>query len=303
MENLRVLSTFVNIVSAGNFSKAASAMGITPQAVSLHVKQLEARVGVRLFNRTTRGINLTEEGSRFYKTCSAAIQAIDADVQALRDSRDNAYGNIRIGAPHGFGWRYVAPAIAKFRSMHPAVSIELIIQNRAPDLLSEGMDLAVLADPLTELSMVARKFATMHSLLCASPAYIERYGEPQSVEDLSNHLCINLKNWVDGRILPWRFRIGEETIAREMPSDFVTDDGDCAVQAVLAGAGIAQLSGYRILPHLKRGELRTVLNTHTFEYSFYLCMLNRTLIPKRIRLLADFLYAELKQHPDLRPAS
>jgi LysR family transcriptional regulator for bpeEF and oprC len=300
MQNLRALSTFVSIVSAGNFSKAANNLGITPQAVSLHVKQLEELVGVRLINRSTRGISLTDEGARFYKTCSAAIDAIDNDVRALRDSREKAFGNIRVGAPYGFGWRYVAPAIGKFRELHPEVSVELVIQNRVPDLLSESIDLVVLADPLTERSIVARKFCTMRSMLCASPQYLEKFGIPQDVEDLAQHRCINLKNWVDGRILPWRFRVGDEIFTRQFHSDFVTDDGDCALQAVLSGAGIAQLAGYRIQPHLASGALKTVLTSHTFEYSFYLCMLSRTLIPKRIRVMADFLFNELKSHPELR---
>lgn len=300
MENFRVLSTFVNVVTAGNFSRAANALGITPQAVSLHIKQLEDRVGVRLFNRSTRGISLTDEGQRFYHTCSGALSAIEDELQVLRDTGSVARGNIRIAAPHSFGWRFVAPAIAKFRAQYPDITIELVIQNKAPDMLSEGIDLSVLADPLTERALIARKFATMQSIICATPDYLAKKGRPSSFEDLENHDCVSLKNWVDGRPIPWRYRESDESISRQFPSTIVTDDGDSALQLVLAGAGIAQLASYRITEHLANGSLVALFPSNTFEYNFYLAMQNRTLIPKRTRALSDFLFQELRAHPALR---
>src|SRR5262245_18877570 len=136
MDNLRALTTFIRISDSGNFSRAARELGITPQAASNHVKQLERWVGVRLFNRTTRKISLTEEGQRFYETCVTAVEAIEHGVQTLHEASEEVFGTVRVAAPYGLGWRFVAPAIGKFLETYPRVSVELIVQNQVPDLVA-----------------------------------------------------------------------------------------------------------------------------------------------------------------------
>lgn len=302
MENVRAITTFIRVVRTGNFSKAARDLGITPQAASIHVKQLEAWVGVRLFNRSTRQVNLTEEGARFYKTCAASVSAIEDEVENLRNTSEEVFGNVRVAAPHGFGWRFVAPAIGRFLDLHPRVSVELLVQNKIPDVVNEGIDVGILADPLPDTSLVARRVATSRFVHCASPAYLQRHGTPRTTEDLASHHCINLRNWVNGEILRWRLQEGANVIAHEVQARFITNDGDAALEAVLAGAGIGQLASYRAAPYIRSQRLVPLLVEHaTGEFNFYVYMQRRTQIPKKNRVLADFLYDELSTHPDLRP--
>jgi LysR family transcriptional regulator for bpeEF and oprC len=302
MENLRALITFTRIARAGSFSLAARELGMSPQAASNQVKALERRVGVRLFHRTTRKMSLTEEGIKFYNACMIAIEAIDDGVRSLRAASEEAFGTVRVAAPHGLGWRLVAPLLGRFLAQHPRVSIDLVIQNRVPDLVQQGIDVGVLGDPLPESSMVARRFGSVQLVLCATPAYLRRHGTPRSVEDLKHHHCINFRNWITDRIVPWTFRRGDSVLAEEVTARLTTNDGDSQLQAVLSGAGIAQLSSYRIAPYIRAQRLKPLLLGHVSDtYGLYVYMPRRKQVPRRARALADFLFEELGKHPDLRP--
>jgi len=302
MENLRALVTFTRIARAGNFSIAARELGISPQAASSQMKALERRVGVRLFHRTTRKMTLTEEGMKFYNACVTAIEAIDDGVRSLRASGQEAFGMVRVAAPHGLGWRLVAPLLGKFLAVHPRVSIDLVIQNRVPDLVQQGIDVGVLGDPLPESSMVARRFGSVQLVLCATPGYLRRHGTPASVEDLRNHQCIHFRSWITQQIIPWTFRQGEDVLAEELSARLTTNDGDSQLQAVLSGAGIAQLSSYRAAPYIRTQRLKPLLLGHVSDtYGLYVYMPRRNQVPRRARALADFLHEELSKHPDLQP--
>lgn len=302
MESVRVITTFIRIVKTGNFSTAARDLGMTPQAASLHVKQLEDWVGVRLFNRSTRKISLTEEGASFYETCASALSAMDEEVERLRNASEEVFGTVRVAAPYGFGWRFVAPAIGRFLDQYPRVSVDLFVQNRIPDVVAEGIDVGILADPLPDTSLVARRVVTSRFLLCASPVYLQRRGTPRTIDELNKHDCVVLSNWVDRKPLPWRFQDGNNVIAHNIRARFTVDDGDSALEAVLNGAGIGQLSEYRAAPYIRSHRLIPVLPDRIVgEFNFYIYMQKRTRIAKKNRAFADFLYDELRKHPDLRP--
>jgi len=302
MENLRALSVFVRIARVGSFSKAARELEISPQAASNHVKSLERSIGVRLLNRTTRQMSLTEEGQRLYTTCVSAIDTIDEGVRALHEASEEAFGTVRLAAPHGLSWRLVAPLLGRFLSMHPRVSVDLIVQNRVPDLVAQAIDVGVLGDPLPENSMVARRFGSVQLVLCATPAYLRKNGTPQRVEDLAHHQCINFRNWITDKVIPWTFKRGESVLAETVSARLITNDGDSQLQAVLSGAGIAQLASYRIAPYVRVNRLKPLLLGHVSEtYGLYIYLPKRKQVPKKVRALADFLFDELSVHPDLQP--
>lgn len=302
MENLRAFTTFIRIVRTGNFSRAARELGMTPQAASNQVKQLERWVGVRLFNRTTRKLSLTEEGLSFYATCVTAVDTIEEGVRNLQEASEEAFGVVRVAAPYGLSWRFVAPILGRFLETHPRVSVELIVQNRIPDLVAQGIDVGILGDPLPDNSMVARKFGTVRHVLCASPDYLKRHGTPQTAEDLKRHRCINFRNWITAKIIPWTFENAESVVTEDVPSSLTTNDGDSLLQAVLSGAGIAQLSSHRIAPYIRTNQLKPILIGYKSEiYGLYVYMPRRKQIPRKTRVLADFLFDELRVHPDFQP--
>lgn len=302
MQNLRALTTFICIARTKNFSKAARELGMTPQAASNQVKQLERWVGVRLFNRTTRKLSLTEEGLSFYATCVTAVDAIDEGVRNLQEASEEVYGVARVAVPYGMGWRVVAPLLGRFLEMHPRLSVELIVQNRVPDLVAQGIDVGILGGPLPDTSMVARRFGAVRQILCASPAYLKRHGMPRTAEDLQQHRCINFRNWITGKIIPWTFENAERVVTEDVPARLTVNDGESLLQAVLSGAGIGQLSSFRIAPYLRSNKLKPVLVGYKSElYGLYVYMPRRKQIPKKTRVLADFLFDELSVHPDLQP--
>lgn len=300
MENIRGISTFICIVRTGNFSTAARELGISPQAASLHVKQLESWVGVRLFNRSTRKISLTEEGASFYSTCVSAVNAIDDDVERMRSASEDIFGTVRVAAPVGMGSRFVAPAIGRLLEKYPRLSVDLLVQNRIPDAVAEGIDVGILPHPLPNTTLIARRVVTSPFVLCASPAYLQRHGKPLTIEDLARHRRIDLRSWITNGVRPWRFRCGDEVVTSQGRACLVTNEGDSLIEAALSGVGIGQITLYRIAPYLRSGRLKTVLDGLVDgELSFSIYVQQRNQLPRKVKVVSDFLYDVLSKHPDL----
>jgi len=301
MQNVRGITTFIRIVQTGNFSRAARELGITPQAASIQIKQLEDWTGVRLLNRSTRRISLTEEGSRFYNTCVTAIGAIDEEVERMRDTSHEVVGTVKLAAPTGMGSRFVAPALGRFLEKYPRLSVDLLIQNRVPDIVGEGIDLGILPHPLPQTNLVARRVVSSPFVLCASPAYLQRHGRPQCFEDLARHRCVDLRSWISNSVRPWRLRAGDEVVAHNIRASLVTNDGDSLIEAVLSGAGIGHITLYRVAPYLRSGRLETVMDGMVDgELSWSIYMQQRKHVPQKIRVLSDFIAHVLSTHPDLQ---
>ncbi|MDW3682791.1 LysR family transcriptional regulator [Cupriavidus sp. CV2] len=301
MESVRGINTFIRVVQTGNLSRAARELEITPQAASLHIKQVEEWVGVRLLNRSTRRVSLTEEGSSFYRTCVDALDAIDSEVERMRDASAEVFGTVKVAAPIGMAARFVAPALGSFFEKFPRLSVDLIAQNRIPDVVAEGIDVGILPHPLPDTRLIARRVVTSPFVLCASPAYLQRYGRPSTIEDLKRHRRIDLRSWVTNAVRPWRLRFGNEILVSEGQSSLVTNDGDSLIEAMLSGVGIGFLTLYRVMPYLRSGRLETVMDGQVEgELSYSIYMQQRNQVPRKVRAMADFLYDVLCQQPDFQ---
>jgi len=299
---LRGISTFIRSAEARSFSKAARELGITPQAVSSQVKQLEEWAGVSLFHRTTRRISLTEEGAVFYERCRIGIEAIDDGVRNLRNAADELSGAVRISVPYYISRTYILPVLAEFLNRHPRVTVEMVAQNEYPDFVGQGIDIAVMSRHLPRDSFVARKIASVKLILCASPDYLNRHGYPKTPEDLRRHRCVTLRHPTTGKLLPWTFQRGKKIIAVDALGTLTVNDTDTQRQAVLHGVGIGQLASFFVYPHVKQGMLKTLLMGYVAPpIDIYLCMENRTKIPKRVTALFDFVHQALSSHEHFRP--
>jgi LysR family transcriptional regulator for bpeEF and oprC len=299
---LRGISTFIRSAEAHSFSKAALELGITPQAVSPQIKQLEGQIGVDLFRRTTRRISLTEEGASFYERCRVAIDAIDEGVQNLQDAAENASGTVRISVPYYISRTYILPILAKFQTQYPRITVELIAQNEYPDFVDQGIDIAVMSRHLPGSSFVARQIASVKLILCAAPAYLKQKGRPKNPEDLRAHRCVVLRHPVDGKTLPWTFQVGKQVVAIDVSGALITNDTDTQRQAVLNGLGIGQIASFFVRSHIRDGTLKLLLMNYVAPpINVYLCMTNRPAIPKRTSALFEFLESRLSRHPDFRP--
>ena len=281
---------FIAVAAEGSFARAADRLGIGRSAVSRSVQKLEAQLNARLFLRTTRSTSLTREGELFYENCHPGVQRI---VQALEDMRElregPPRGHLRIGATMGFGRQVVAPLLAGFRSHYPDISIDLQLDDRPTDFISDRMDVAFRDGHLEDSQIVAKRLIPMQMLVCASPAYAQQHGLPDSVDDLNTHTCINLRT-ASGRIADWEFKERGQRRKLAPPSSCTFNDAELVMQGVLDGGGIAQLAGYQASGHLREGRLVTCLSQYAPEdRGHYLCYLSRRQLPARVRGFVDFM--------------
>jgi DNA-binding transcriptional LysR family regulator len=258
LENMRL---FVKVVETGSFTKAAqSAFVATPQ-VSRAISSLEAQLRVRLLNRTTRRVALTEAGERYLAHCRQILDLVDEAEAEASGAVRCASGRLRVHASAGFGRHYLVPRLSRYRECYPEVTIDLTLAQRMPDLVEEGFDLAlVVANELDDSTLVAERIGTSHSVLCAAPAYLARAGVPASVADLDHHACLQLvvPNAPTGS---WALEgpVSSATFTPAQPWPFVVNIADAMADALRSGMGIGPLPVWTALDGLRDGTLARVL--------------------------------------------
>lgn len=280
---------FIAVASEGSFARAADRLGIGRSAVSRSVQKLESQLGVRLFLRTTRSTTLTREGELFLEGCNPGVTCILQALEEMRDLREGPpRGHLRISASHGFGRRVIAPLLAAFRAEYPQVSVELLLDEQAPDLAGDRIDVAFRDGLLEDSQVIAKQLVPMQLVVCASPAYVQAHGLPASVDALPAHACIG-RRLPGGRMQPWEFRVDGAEVHLQPPAALVFNDADLALQAVIDGLGIAQLPSYQVREALWAGRVVTCLDRHApLDRGHYLCYLSRRQLPKRVRAFIDF---------------
>ena len=248
---------FVAVATLGSFAAAARAERRSPQAVTRAIAALETRIGTRLLHRTTRSVSLTSEGARYLERSRRAIAELDA-LEA-GDESATVRGTLSMTAPTLFGRLHVLPVVESFLRVHEAVDVRLLLVDRVVSLAEEGVDLAIRIGKLPDSSLRATKLGEVRSVLCASPAYIERAGLPRSPDDLSRHACIAFTGTTP---IPdrWSFpRPGNRDVSVRVRPRLIVDDGQAAIDAAIAGLGIVRLFSYQVDRAIGEGRLRTVL--------------------------------------------
>ncbi|MBM5584952.1 LysR family transcriptional regulator [Burkholderia pseudomallei] len=286
---------FVAVASEGSFTKAAERLGVGRPTVSRNVQKLEAQLSTRLFQRTTRTTELTSEGQRFFENCREGVAHI---VEAMNDMLELRQGPprglIRISSAVGFGRKIVAPLLETFSKAYPDIMIDLMLDDRPVDLVSERIDVSFRNGRIEDSSIIARQLLPMQMALCAAPSYVARHGLPQCLEDLNRHECINFR-FSNGRIFEWEFKV-DGRVQKYMPtSRLIFNDADLVLRSVLNGSGIAQMAGYQIRDHLASKELVVALTKHMPEdRGHYICYLSRQYLPTRIRIFVDFMIEQIR---------
>jgi DNA-binding transcriptional LysR family regulator len=290
--NFPALVAFARIVSAGSLSAAARALDVPVSVVSKRLSLLEASLGTRLLQRTTRRQTLTEEGRLFHARVLRILDEVEQAEALLAQRRDGVHGLLRITAPGEFGRRWLAPIAAAFQDLHPQVTIQLELGDAIVDLLDSGIDLAIRYGALADSSLVARALAPNYRVLCASPAYLERHGEPRTPGELAGHRCIVIG---DQRRTDWKFD-GGETAPVRVDAAFLTNDGGAAQQLALAGSGIALKSIWDVGDDLAAGRLIRVLPNHAMAAAPLHAVYphQRNLAP-RVRLFVGYLKDKLQE--------
>jgi len=286
---------FIAVATEGSFARAAERLGIGRSAVSRSVQKLEGQVGARLFSRTTRSTSLTPEGELFFDNCRPGVERILQALEDLRDLRDGPpRGQLRIGAAPGFGRKVLAPLLSEFRLRHPGIAIELSLDERAPDLAVDRLDLAFRDGRLDDSQVIAKQLIPMQWLVCASPDYVRRHGLPAAVAELDAHACLN-RRLPNGRLRAWQFKVDGRAHSPTPPAELVFNDDELLLQAALAGQGLAQLPAYLVCDALRAGALLRCLGGYApDDGGHYLCYLSRNQLPKRVRAFIDFVTARVR---------
>lgn len=287
MDRIDAMRAFVTVVSEGTFTRAADRLELSPQLVSKYVSQLEQHLGVRLLNRTTRRIHLTEAGTRYYQRAQQVLVEIDDMENQLGDLQTQARGLLRISAPVSFAIRHMAPLLRDFQNAHPAVGIDLQLNDRKVDIVEEGFDIALRIGRLKSSSLIAKRIAPVRLVICASPEYLKRHGRPQRPEDLGDHRYLRYSYMeldTSEPVYKWLQSSGRNG------GDMISNNGDVLVEAAIAGAGIVLQPTFISGNAIREGKLQVILPEYEPEpAALYVVYAHRRLLASKVRYFVDFM--------------
>jgi LysR family transcriptional regulator, regulator for bpeEF and oprC len=259
MDKLQAMTVLVRVVEAQSFSKAAETLSMPRSSVTTTIKNLEAHLGTPLLRRSTRTLSLTEAGARYFASCQAILSEIAKAESGLSTHATNPRGRVRVDMPGVIGRAIVLPRLQEFEERFPDIELVLGLSDRPADLIYDGIDCVIRTGELVDSTLVARPLGQLNWLTCASPRYLRKHGEPESVSALRAHRIINYISNATGRPLDWRFSVDGETLTMTMPSRFAVNETEAYLQCGLEGLGLIQLSEFAALPYLQTGRLQEVL--------------------------------------------
>ena len=283
------VSVLAAVVEGGSFVKAAELIGITDSGVSRAVSRLETRLGVRLLNRTTRSVTLTDEGRRFYEEVKPHLSAIENAALVASGATSAVRGRLRIDIDPFFLPLVLAGKLGPFCERYPELSIEFVTSQHVGDLVAEGIDLAIRFGQPRLSTLVSRKLIEAPILTVASPTYIERHGRPDHPSDLATHRCLQFLDPYTGRPFDWEFVRGGETIEVATSGPLTFTDPKSMIEECLAATGIAQVIGWGIGPWLAKGELVDLFpDWHGERFPLFAFHPSRKHPPAKVRAFVDF---------------
>ena len=259
MDRLVSMATFVKAVEGGSFAAAASASGISPQMVAKHVNYLEARLGTRLLNRTTRKQSLTEIGKTYYDRCRLVLAEADWADALADEAKGKPRGRLRINAPVSFGAQSLTPLVTRYLCAYPGVDVDLVLNDRFVDLLEDGFEALLRIGPATVSNLQAIELAPFRTIACASPAYLNKRAIPSTPSDLTDHECVAFANWPEPTASAWRFVRDGRTSKAAIRSRLTVNNAAALLQAALAGFGLVLIAEDLARPYLAAGLLVGVL--------------------------------------------
>ena len=258
------MAAFVRVIELGGFSAASRDLGLTPSALSKLVSRLEARLGVRLINRSTRALNLTAEGEIYFARSQRILAEVrDTEAEVVR-TRERPRGLLRMSVGSAFGLHQLARVVPQFLERYPETQLDLTVTDRLVDVIKESTDLALRTGPLPDSNLVARKICDLQRVICAAPTYLARYGIPRMPEDLRQHNCIVINT--SAKLAQWPFKTAKGQCTIPVSGNVSTDNAEALLQLALAGTGIIRLGDNIVGDAISRGSLVPVLTeTHLVE--------------------------------------
>lgn len=294
MSEMDDLAAFAVLIEAGSFTLAAQQLGCSKGQLSKRISQLEAQFSVVLLQRTTRRLSLTAAGAALLPQAQALVVQVERARQALARLKDDMAGPVRMTVPVSLGETFFDGLLLEFSGQYPEVQIELELNNSYRDLSRDGFDLAIRAEVANDDRLVAKPLLAWHEMTCASPAYLERFGEPATPHALAEHRCL-LNSHYSGRE-EWLYHQQHELLRVRVSGPFASNHYSLLTKAALSGAGIARLPSYLLQAELADGRLRWLLRDYqTRRMPMYLVHPYQGGLPKRTQVLADYLMGWFKR--------
>lgn len=292
MDRFRTMESFVRVVRSGSFTVAANQLGLSRALVSRHVSDLEQRLGVRLLNRSTRSLNLTEEGRGYLGFCEQLFREIESNERAITRARTEPAGTLNLAAPKSFGALHLADAIIDFAKAQPRLRVSVVLEDvsfRSYQFSEKDIDLALRISAIRHSSFVARPIASLDWVVCASPDYLHREGRPAKPADVADHAClVHTKVTPNDRI--WHFEGPKGRVSVKVAGSFFSNSALALRKAALAGLGIALLPRYAVAGDLAAGALVAVLPRYRSPARPLLAVYPRANpVPQKIQLFVEFL--------------
>lgn len=293
MDKFLEMKTFAAVVDGGSFVQAADALNMSKPAVSRHVAELEQRLGVRLLQRTTRKLSLTEEGRLFYGRCKSVLADVEIAEEEITATSIAVKGLIKVNVPVSFGLLELAPLWPDFMTQYPDVELDITLADRIVDLVEEGYDLAVRIARLPNSSLVSRKLASTRMVLCASPAYLKKQGQPRHPSELTQHPVLSYSLLATGD--QWDFEGPEENISVTVKPVMRTNSGDTCIAAARQSKGVILQPSFMVNADLQSGALVELMPTYrSIEFGIFAVYPTRQYVAPKVRALIDFLSKALK---------
>lgn len=298
MKGLQPLIAFAETAKHGNFAAAARELGGAPSTLAKAVARLEGTLGVKLFHRTTRQVNLTPDGERLFERCQRVLSELEDLEAEAAGTRARPSGTLKIDVPITYGKRFVLPRLATLVREHPGLQLDVRLNDGYVDLVRDAIDLAVRVGRLQDSSLVARTIDRQGFVLCASPAYLAEHGTPRRLDELERHVAVVFRLPSSGRNRPWQFRQRGEAVELQPRSRVRINDGEGLVEAVALGLGLCQLPDYMVADELADGRLVEVLPSLRPEaLPISLVWPSGRLLPARVRVAIEAL-ATLRERRD-----
>lgn len=300
MDRFRTMESFVRTVRAGSFTIAANQLGLSRALVSRHVGDLEARLGVRLLNRSTRSISLTEEGRSYLEFCEQMFRQLEASELAISHAHAEPVGTLKLSVPKSFGSVHMADAVVDFARAQPRLRVTLLLEDvsfrRANDLVERGLDLAIRISSVRNTALVEQPIGAVDWVVCASPDYLARAGRPAKPADLTAHACL-IHAGVAANDLIWRFQEPKGAVAVKVNGAFFSNSAIALRKAAVAGLGITHVPRYSVADDLSNGTLVPLLSRYRCAPRPLLAVYPRAAaVPQKVQVFVDFLRAWIETH-------
>jgi DNA-binding transcriptional LysR family regulator len=297
-DHLHHIATFVRVAEARGFTAAARRLGISTAAVSKSVARLENQLGVKLFNRTTRSISLTDDGEMFYRRCRDILSDLESAEAAVTRSSVSPRGKLRVHSPIGLGRRIVIPSLRGLTQRYPDLSVDVDLSDRYPDLAEEGIDAALRLGVPADSRLIARPLARGTFVTCASPAYLAARGTPGTPMELDGHSCLAYVVPQTGRYHEWEFMVQGKRFVHTPTGTLNVNNAEALLDAAIDGAGIARVAGFVAAPAILDGRLRVVLAEYVAPGPvIHLVYLQNRHLSPRVRVFGDLMAQVLPPTP------